>query len=586
MARPRTAWRRYGDPEATSLSVVERDESHAVLELRTGGFYARPDSEDGGVWLSIPGFEETRVPGAPALPMKLAWLEAVAGRKVQLVSVVATRRGRIRRAAAGDHRRAGACARPRTASCAHACGVVPRIARSASSDSTRRRRPSCAASPSRGTSRRRSSSSSPLRWDRTSGRLVLARRLRVHVLFGGPGAWERSRGGSHGRGPRRGPKRRIEGVVARLGGARPRPLRRRLRAAVRRARRAACRLRSCGSATWARRSPTTSSPRAGRSVRVAPLLRERRPDGEPPRSGAGVRAVARGRRPADARRERRAARIGAGVRVVRPALRGGSLLPAGPAAGGEPVAVGRARRARDQELPARSERQRPWAAGAARGVAAGRHRLRRGSGPPHPREPQRHVVGEASWDGEKPYRLEADVPADVAGRRRQPARDRERWRHGGRQLARVPRPVRAARGAAAGRERRCLRGVVQPERQGRDPRSRRRLAGARHDRARGALARRRSPDRARREPARRRRTPVPGRVAERRPPPRRALGPARLGSAARASGPTTWFWRRASSSPRPSRCWSSASARDSRRWRSRSRTCTTSSGSGKRTPRP
>ena len=58
-----------------------------MIELQTGGFYALPD-EDGSVFLSIPGFEETRLAGAPTLPVKLAWLEAVVGRQVRIVSMV------------------------------------------------------------------------------------------------------------------------------------------------------------------------------------------------------------------------------------------------------------------------------------------------------------------------------------------------------------------------------------------------------------------------------------------------------------------------------------------------------------------
>ena len=63
-------WLRFGTPEATrSLSWIARqDDRHAVDRAPvTGGFYALPDGK-GGVWLSIPGFEETRTPGAPALP--------------------------------------------------------------------------------------------------------------------------------------------------------------------------------------------------------------------------------------------------------------------------------------------------------------------------------------------------------------------------------------------------------------------------------------------------------------------------------------------------------------------------------------
>ena len=213
---PATAWQRYGDPEATTLTVVERDESHAVIELRTGGFYARPDSEDGGVWLSIPGFEETRAPGAPALPVKLAWLEAMAGRKVRLASVVASdvvAFAGLRPAITGE---------PDVRTTAD--GVVRARLRRRPADRTFRELgiyPEAAAElrgvAFQGDVKKAELELVPLRWDRTSHRLVLARRLRVHVLFGGQEHGERSRGGSHGRGPRRGPKRRIEGVVARLG---------------------------------------------------------------------------------------------------------------------------------------------------------------------------------------------------------------------------------------------------------------------------------------------------------------------------------------------------------------------------------
>ena len=52
------------------------------------GFYAVPE-EDGRVRLEIPGFEGPRVAGAPDVPVKRALVEALAGRRVLVASVVA-----------------------------------------------------------------------------------------------------------------------------------------------------------------------------------------------------------------------------------------------------------------------------------------------------------------------------------------------------------------------------------------------------------------------------------------------------------------------------------------------------------------
>jgi Peptidase family C25 len=189
-------WLRFGQPEATSLIVVERQAGGAVIELQTGGFYALPD-EDGSVFLSIPGFEETRLSGAPTLPVKLAWLEAVAGRKVQIVSMV------------GQDVVAFTSLRPsvvgEAAMFADANGTVsPRM---------RRRQAGIAfraaglypEEPARlvetafqGQVKKAEIELSPLRWDRANGQLLLARKLRVRVAFAGQEPGEVSRGGSRG----------------------------------------------------------------------------------------------------------------------------------------------------------------------------------------------------------------------------------------------------------------------------------------------------------------------------------------------------------------------------------------------------
>src|SRR5262249_44138563 len=71
----------YGDPESTSLTVLERDASHVLLELRTGGFYGTTNP-DGTVSVSLPGFDLRSAPGDPGLPARHTWVETTAGRKV------------------------------------------------------------------------------------------------------------------------------------------------------------------------------------------------------------------------------------------------------------------------------------------------------------------------------------------------------------------------------------------------------------------------------------------------------------------------------------------------------------------------
>ena len=214
-------WLRFGQPEATSLTVVERQAGGAVIELQTGGFYALPD-EDGSVFLSIPGFEETRLAGAPTLPVKLAWLEAVVGRKVQIVSM------------AGQDVVAFTSLRPsvvgEAAMFADANGTLsPRMRRRAAGTAFRAaglypEEPARLVDTAfQGQVKKAEIELSPLRWDRTNGQLLLARKLRVRVAFAGQEPGEVSRGGSRGLAALRGrnaggnPKNGDAGrVVARL----------------------------------------------------------------------------------------------------------------------------------------------------------------------------------------------------------------------------------------------------------------------------------------------------------------------------------------------------------------------------------
>ncbi len=72
----------YGNPD-DSVFNVELRKNGAVLTLDTRGFHA-VQQEDGTVRLEVPGFQE--LVGA-ALPVKRAWVEALAGRNVEIVSV-------------------------------------------------------------------------------------------------------------------------------------------------------------------------------------------------------------------------------------------------------------------------------------------------------------------------------------------------------------------------------------------------------------------------------------------------------------------------------------------------------------------
>lgn len=207
-------WIRYGEPEATSFRIVRRNENFAIVELTTGGFYALPDGK-GGVLLSIPGFEETRTPGAPALPVKLAWIEAVAGRRVALATVLERETvsfGRLRPAVTGEPElRAGAdgsviggVRRSRAGVSFRQAGLYPEAAAVLRSVAFQQ------------DVKKALLELAPLRWDRTRGRLRLARRLQIHVSFAGEELAEESRGGARGHARRRSRERISGSVLARL----------------------------------------------------------------------------------------------------------------------------------------------------------------------------------------------------------------------------------------------------------------------------------------------------------------------------------------------------------------------------------
>ncbi len=83
-----SAFLTYGDPEATSLRVVERGARRLVLELRVGGFSADP-VDNGAVRISMAGFTEASEAGSPSIPVKRSWVEIGSGRTARVASVTA-----------------------------------------------------------------------------------------------------------------------------------------------------------------------------------------------------------------------------------------------------------------------------------------------------------------------------------------------------------------------------------------------------------------------------------------------------------------------------------------------------------------
>ena len=211
------AWMTYGDPESTSLRVVKRDERGVTLELLTGGFYAVPEP-DGEVWLEIPGFENASEAGSPAIPVERSWVESVVGRKVRLDEV------RAHDVVSFDSLRPVASGTPELV--AEEDGTVRPVLRRRPKGKAFERPglyPEQAArvveTAFQGETKKALVELSPLRFDRDTGQLLLARRLRVRVEFAGREPGERSRGGSRGRaygGTRGTLSRRSAGVVARL----------------------------------------------------------------------------------------------------------------------------------------------------------------------------------------------------------------------------------------------------------------------------------------------------------------------------------------------------------------------------------
>jgi hypothetical protein len=187
----------YGDPTGVSLRVVERTARQMVLELTTPGFVAEPQP-DGSVRILIPGFSEEGEPGSPEIPVRRTWLEVETGRGVRVVSVraeevqvfsslrpmaaespevIASPRGTAR----AGRRRQGEGAAFRQA------GLYPEEAARLVSVGYQ------------GEAKKALLELAPLRWNRSTGELLLARRLTVRLAFSGREEARHRERGSHNR---------------------------------------------------------------------------------------------------------------------------------------------------------------------------------------------------------------------------------------------------------------------------------------------------------------------------------------------------------------------------------------------------
>jgi hypothetical protein len=194
----------YGDPSRNAFRVLERGRRQIVLELLTEGLHAVPQ-EDGTVVITIPDFEPLSEEGTPSIPVKRPWVDIGEGQVADIVSV---------QASAAELLPAWPLAGGELAELSASRRGTVRL--------SRRRQPLVLSSsgefpsePARildvgyqGERRRARIELAPLRWDRTTGRLLLTRRLVVQLALR-PSRDAVRNGGKRGRAPAR-------GVLARL----------------------------------------------------------------------------------------------------------------------------------------------------------------------------------------------------------------------------------------------------------------------------------------------------------------------------------------------------------------------------------
>jgi hypothetical protein len=194
---------RHGDPEATSFGVVTRDLRSATVELRTLGFYALRDAA-AGVRIYVPGFDFAPDERALALPFRRALVEAVVGRRVQLGGMRALEQqgfsGLAPAALGAAEMQVGRDGTVRAARGAARRAEPRALGRSFRADA-RSELVRLLPSQFQGETKSALLELRPLRYDPRRDELVLARRLRVRLLFTGREADEHGHG-SRGRAAR------------------------------------------------------------------------------------------------------------------------------------------------------------------------------------------------------------------------------------------------------------------------------------------------------------------------------------------------------------------------------------------------
>jgi hypothetical protein len=184
----------YGNAEGNGFRIVRRTSRGAVLELVTEGFHAEPQ-DDGTVRISIPGFDTL---SELSLPVLRPWIEAATGRNVVITGVqpsgvesfsglrpagaeiheiVATREGTVR-----------AGRRSRRAFLLQSPGLLPEEAARLLQVGYQ------------GDAKKAQLELAPLRWNGSTGELLFARKLTVHLAFRGKEADSGDRRASRGAG--------------------------------------------------------------------------------------------------------------------------------------------------------------------------------------------------------------------------------------------------------------------------------------------------------------------------------------------------------------------------------------------------
>ena len=185
----------YGSPSRNEFRIKERGPGELVLELLTEGFHAEP-LEDGTVRILIPGLEELEEETALSIPVKRASIRAIPGVKVDIASVHSEDLEWIE-----GLRPSGAAAPGLEAS---AGGTVRlertrRRTRSRTNGFSPERIAEIASVGFQGDEKKAVVQLAPLRWDSSSERLLLARRLTVRVAFRGREPDETALEGGRGR---------------------------------------------------------------------------------------------------------------------------------------------------------------------------------------------------------------------------------------------------------------------------------------------------------------------------------------------------------------------------------------------------